>query len=210
MISSAPSHNSVWNRIHRTVMNSLLKLDDWFLRRNSLGKIDGVVICDVGSSTKQTELAFLAATQEAMAFVKWHDIRRYRRICKQFDIIVNALIATPGAYDRTRKCRIDYLKYFTSPDPNWNLRYFACVLVHEATHGVISERGIIYDKERRERIERLCSMEEQRFIQRADPDWAQAHFLPFDAENWKSYWDVTQGDILRRSWQRIIESHKKT
>jgi hypothetical protein len=153
--------------------------------------------------------AFLAATQEAMAFIKRHDVRRYRRVCRQFEMIVNALITTPAIYDSTRKCRIDYAKYFTSPDSNWNLRYYACVLVHEATHGVVSKRGILYDKEHRERIERLCSREEQRFIQRADPQWAEAHFLPFDAKKWEPYWDVAPGENLRRSWERVVEAQKK-
>jgi hypothetical protein len=206
--------NSLWSRLHRTtgkyLLKLVLKLDDWFLRCNRVGDVDGVLVCDVGSPSKEARQEFLSATREAMAFIKLHDLRRHRRICRQFDIIVNALITTPGSYDSTRKCRIDYAKYFKSPDPAWNLRYYACVLVHEATHGVIFGQGISYDKLYRERIEKLCSKEEYRFIKRADPKWAETHFLPFDAAKWELYWDTAPGQNFRRSWQRIIEAQKET
>ena len=108
---------------------------------------------------------------------------------------------TPGAaYDyRTRTCRIDY----EEPEPTWNAElsvgWHAGNLVHEATHGVIAARGIPYEGILRERIERVCVEDQNRFFDRLrQQGFAPAERLrrDFDATEWEFAWTASR-------WRRI-------
>jgi tetratricopeptide (TPR) repeat protein len=82
------------------------------------------------------------------------------------------------------------------------MRRYASILIHEATHGVVSEKGIPYDESHRERIERLCHAEEVRFLKHDHPEIAAAY--PFDLEfysrTWKYHVIMGVWNSLRRIW----------
>jgi tetratricopeptide (TPR) repeat protein len=181
------------------------KIELWLIKKSCLTHIDGIAICDV-SMMQQNSDRFLNLTQQAMALVKSLDARRYRRVCRQLKFIVNVELVSGGNYGRRLKiCRVDYSR-FTSADYLWNVRQYALLLVHEATHGLLDEKGIKYDKERRERVEKLCRLEECRFAQRVEPGFAEAGVRPFNSEWYEKYWDNKYRAAA--AWKRLSEAIK--
>lgn len=183
-------------------------LNEKVLKDTCLGHVGGVAVCDASLAKKSPEL-FFNQTRQAMALIETHDPRRYRRICRHLHYIVNQEIISVGSYERKLKiCHVDYAKFFTSSNEEWNLRSYACLLIHEATHGVLEEKLILYQGDKRERIEGLCHLEEYRFARRLDPEWADTCIGPFQPENWKSYWEGTRRDRLAAWWKRIQENYQ--
>jgi hypothetical protein len=173
-----------------------------------VGHIDGVAICDMNISGHPDD-GFLNLTHEAMELIKSVDPRRHRRVCRRLNYIVNMILISGGDYDHKGKiCNVDYAAHFATAYPEWNVRRYACLLIHEATHGVISAKGILYDKERRQRIEKLCHREEYRFAMRLEPGWAEENIEPFDSERWKLYWEGSFQRKMGVLWNRIRESLK--
>ncbi len=93
----------------------------------------------------------------------------------------------------------------------------ASIIVHEATHARIDDRGIPYDEQRRDRIERLCRRQQQLFMQRAEPefrdafgnsvDWSEVYRFD-DVEPWyEEYWSKSRwkhvGEMLGRAWRKL-------
>ena len=100
--------------------------------------------------------------------LKVKDPRRFRRICRYVKGIVALPIghAEAGYIEPLKVCAVR----FQAPPSEEKLRqyaaWYASILVHEATHGLIHARKIPYDEHYRERIERLCFQEENRFLRR--------------------------------------------
>jgi tetratricopeptide (TPR) repeat protein len=181
------------------------KFELWLIKKSCLGNIEGIAVCD-NSMVQQNRDNFLNLTRQAMALVQSTDSRRYRRVCRRIEFIVNMELISGGNFARKLKiCRVDYSR-LTSADPLWNLRQYAQLLVHEATHGLLFEKGIPYDKKTRERVERLCRLEEYRFARRIEPGWADIGVQPFNPEWYEMYWD----DKARRvaEWKRLWEAIK--
>ena len=133
------------------------------MKMSRLDRIDGVVICDL-TPAQPSKDAFLELTRQAMALIKSLDGRRYRRVCRYLHYIANTVLISRGQYGRILKiCRIDYATHFNSPHPLRNVRDYAGVLIHEATHGLLFAKGIPYNKKTWERVERLCHRESYRF-----------------------------------------------
>jgi tetratricopeptide (TPR) repeat protein len=195
----------VWEFVATAAFEFLSTLELRLITKSCLGHIDGIAVCDF-SLVKQNHDNFLNLTRQAMALVQTRDPRRYRRVCRHLKFIVNRELISGGNFARRHKiCCVDYSK-FTSDDPLWNLRQYAQLLVHEATHGLLSEKGILSDKERRERIERLCRLEEYRFALHFESGYADIAVPPFDSEWYEKYWD---GKARRAAeWKRLWEAIK--
>ncbi len=194
-------YRAFWTLVSGPIHAYYLKL----MKESCLCRIDGVAVCDM-SIEQHLQADFLKLTSEAMALIKSTDARRYRRVCLNLSYIVNSPLITPGNYDhKDRICNVDYAKHFRSEDQQWNLRMFACLLIHEATHGVITTRGILYQNDDRERIERLCHREEYRFALRIDHGYANASIGSFDPNRWKPYWEGSRQDRAAASWKRLRE-----
>jgi hypothetical protein len=179
------------------------------IREKLVGQIDGVEICDLVSTDLQKS-DFLRPTIKAMALIKKFDPIRYRRVCQRIQYIVNRPLISAGNYVRDwRICNVDYNKHYASGQPEWKLRAYACLLVHEATHGLLEDRGIEYNKATRARIEELCCLEEYRFAKRVDEWWADEYRSPkrFDATMWRVPW----GSLAerRRARLRRIEEQRE-
>jgi hypothetical protein len=175
------------------------------VKKSCLDRVDGVAICNM-SIEQDHQDGFLNLTRDAMALIKSLDPRRYRRVCRQFDYVVNVPLISGGDYEHKGKiCNVDYAKFLAVPHPPWRTRSYACLLIHEATHGVLAEKGILYDNKNWQRIERLCHLEEYRFALHFEPGFADDFIGPFDPERWKLYWGPRQ-DRLIASWNRLREA----
>jgi hypothetical protein len=163
--------------------------DLWVVKKSCVGRFDDVAICDL-LATDFPKSAFLGPTVKAMELIKEFDPRRYRRVCRQIRYIVNRPLISAGNYEREKRiCNVDYNKHFAAESPEWRLRVYACLIVHEATHGLLMEKGVDYNNKTWQRVEKLCSLEEYRFAKRVDEWWADEYQSPkrFDPARWKLY-----------------------
>lgn len=147
------------------------------LRFSCVGKVDGIVIYDLATPDVSNS-TFLRPTTDALKLIREVDPRRYRRVVRHIKRIVNRPLISLGTFEReSSACNVDYNKQFTKSTP-WNSYRFACLLVHEATHGCLIAKGLPYNDKTWEHIERLCSLEEYRFIRRFDGGWADIYRNP--------------------------------
>lgn len=111
---------------------------------------------------------FVLFTKNALDLIKHVDPRRYRRIVREVRYIANSYIMTGGYYLRDlRRISVNFPLYkMDKSDPRYDLHLaiYACMLIHEATHGDLLSRGIPYNDKTWERCERLCFQEEKRFM----------------------------------------------
>lgn len=86
--------------------------------------------------------------------------------------------------------------------------YYAALMVHEATHGMLLARGFDYTERSRAQTERICIAEENRFLARlcgvrADlPDSLQ---IEFDAAVWDESWNMSRAEEVKRLFKRVFE-----
>jgi hypothetical protein len=164
---------------------------------------EGIVITGLLLSPEM-KAVFEARTREALEIIKTRDPRRFRRIQREVWRIVS-MSDSLGSYNRAwRQCNVDF-HAFDFSTPEQALHRYCCLLVHEATHGHFDTKYISYKAERRERIERLCVKEEERFARRAFPDTWQQCFRPFDVTDWNFSWHATRLEKRARRWRRLKE-----
>jgi hypothetical protein len=164
-------------------------------------RIEGIPLIDYDLYTPYFRQTFALALQ----IIKIKDPRRFRRVCQY----IKGIVAIPlghiqAGYDQNLQvCAVRF-----QPPPskeklsNW-AAWYAPILVHEATHGLVHARGIPYDEEHRERIERLCYKEENRFLRRLGltPDSLakMQQIKTFDSEGYRKLWTSS-------FWQRWRQS----
>ena len=131
------------------------------------------------------------------------DPRRFVRVRRHIRWIVKHIAFDRGGgaeyIAQTRACNIEFREPDSDSDYPYWIAWYASVLVHEATHGVINSRGIPYSPEMRVRIERLCVTEQNRFLRvlaRSDPETAAHLHREFDESRWYSSWHATFGQRL--------------
>ena len=176
-----------------------------------MARFEGIILADLHTPSTQTQ-HFRDILLEALRLLKATDPRRFERVRTHLAWIVHQTLERRGMAEyrhRNRSCAIDFLE----PSPDYDREYFVgwygCVLVHEATHGQIRSRGILYTPELRSRIERLCVQEEQRFVTRltfTHPDLAERLYHEFDASQWDRAWKDTPREIFVTRLKRIFRA----
>ena len=179
------------------------------LRRSTVANFDGVRLTNFEKDKKKAE-AFREILLASLHLLKTTDPRHFRRVQKRLDWVLCTTLEKRGLakYNHQfRCCEIDLLTPSAAYDREWLIGWYACVLVHEATHGVIRSRNILYTPALRIRIERLCAREEQRFVvrlSRTDPGLATRLHRKFDASEWNWYWNTSRGENLRAQMRRTF------
>jgi hypothetical protein len=143
----------------------------------------------------------------ALEILKKKDARRFQRVCRYIKGIVALPIGHPeaGYLEYLSVCAVRF-RQPSSKDkvPNY-AAWYASILVHEATHGRVHARGIPYDEPYRERIERLCYKEEDRFLKRLGlrPEslarWEK--LKTFNSETYRRHWTSS-------FWQRWRQTRR--
>ena len=173
-------------------------------------QIDGVVICDL-TPAQPSKDAFLELTRQAMALIQSLDSRRYHRVCRCLRYIANTGLLSKGQFGRVLKiCRVDYDKNFNSQYRQKSIHEYACLLIHEATHGFLFEKGIPYDKDTRERVERLCHLESYRFALHFEAGYADLYLGPYDPKWHKRIWGMSPPVRRAAVWKRLQEALKSS
>ena len=181
----------------------------WIYRTSEVARFDGIILADVGNRRAQTP-HFLEILLAALRLLKDADSQRFARVRRRISWIVNCTLGVQGAAEyqhAARACAIDFQEPTPVFDPEFLVGWYACTLVHEATHGEIRSRGVLYTVKLRSRIERLCVEEEQRFILSLTitrPELASRLYREFDAAEWKQFWAATAGEKFRAQLRRIL------
>lgn len=144
-------------------------LNHWILKKKIKGSYAGILLVDMISGPQISD-EFIRHTTQALQLIERVDPRRFYYIQRELCYIINEPLLSGGAYCRIgRSCSIDFLRYrqyleHTAPEYEWYLARYASVIVHEATHGRIHRFGIPYNRRTWERVERLCHLEQKRFV----------------------------------------------
>jgi hypothetical protein len=175
---------------------------EWLCRRCQVGECAGVLLVEFWHCEE-----FAGTIVEAMKLVERTDPRRFDRVKQRIKWIVNKRLFRAGAIygHATRTCFIDFHRV-CDWDSQWAVGWCALLLVHEATHGLIHDRGVPYTRRLRSRVERLCVKEEQRFVARlakSQPETAGWLKCEFNEAGWAPSWNATRVEKLAWLWAQI-------
>jgi len=186
--------------------------EQWFLRTRNVGAIEGVVLIDYYKNT----LHFRETFASALEGLRHTDPRRYERVRLYIRYIMNFPIGYSGAG------YIQHLKAFATsfqPPPSEaavrkSAIWYASMLVHEATHGLLHARNIPFNSRSRERVEQLCSKEEHRFLDRAGltpESLAKIKSLrSYHPELYRKRWSSSPWRLFRESFRYTKQEKAKT
>jgi hypothetical protein len=87
--------------------------------------------------------------------------------------------------------------------------FFAGIIVHESTHGLLHTKGVGSDKARRVQVERICTAEENRFYKRAEyyfPEYEGTLVHDYDPGNWEYSWNTPKHKRFIHEISRIVKN----
>jgi hypothetical protein len=177
----------------------------WSIRGSEKARFDGIGLADVRGHGS----LFSQVIQSSLRPIQQQDARRYARVKRHISWIVNQITNALGAqYQpriRTIFLQFDELRELQS---DVVIAFYACIIIHEATHGEIESRGIEWSADNRLRIERLCTLEQNRFaakLSAREPERYPATLSHFsdDQRLWASEWKKGRGEkaisLIKRS-----------
>jgi hypothetical protein len=199
----------------RTLIQKLAKRAGlWLLSASEVARFEGIILADLRDRRNQTP-HFRETLLAALRLLKNTDPCRFARVRKRLSWIVQQTLSPRGGAEyrhAMRACAIDFIEPSPEYDSEYLIGWYACTLVHEATHGAINARGILSTPKLRSRIEYLCVREEQRFVIRltlTQPALADRLYREFDFSEWERSWRMTPAERLRRigcwDWQKTSE-----
>ena len=156
-------------------------LSGWVAHKTIVVTYKGINLCSTSNYHWATD-EFIEKSREALDLIEKMDFRRFGRIQKYITYIKPAICRGTASYVHLSKgCLVDWRKLDFKQHPHASLVQYSALLIHEATHGYVQSRGILYRGKFRLRIEKFCHHEEIRFIKR---------LLPNISESWiNSYYD---------------------
>ncbi len=180
----------------------MMPLVKWFYENTLLQVYEGIKICELvanpSSAEKEQHLDYII---QAIDLIKNHDARRFHRIQKRLQYIVNRICTGRGEYrHELRACIVDLTQFEFEVNEDHYLVQLACTLIHEATHGEIDAHNILYSKRNALRIERICDQEERRFLARIGNDVGNDKF---DGAWWEDYWKSSEWQHKMKLFKRI-------
>ena len=177
------------------------------------GEYGGILLSDL-TMEKERGAEFAQIITEALQLIETHDPRRFQRAQRELSYIANSPIHAGAQYmDYIRCCVVDYGRFasqLNEENKEWYAAKCACIIVHEATHGVLHSRHIPYSKATWKRSERLCRREEKLFSMRLRSDAFDFTSLvsAFNPEDWTRsrprwpwQWAVETVRQARRLWR---------
>lgn len=180
-------------------------------RKNEIGQFDGIMLVDPDYYTPY----FTKVISGALQLIKDTDARRFQRVQQYVRSIVNCTQPMGGGsyFYLTKTCEFEFREPRSEHDVPFYTAWYACALVHEATHGRLHSRGIEYSPENRTRVEKLCVLEEQRLANhlKVTPEvsaWLQQQ-LTFDPRRWERHWKITRWKRLLLTIRRIRKRDRR-
>ena len=115
------------------------KFSDWGLLRaiegTEVSRIDGIVLFDL----RKRGDSFRPTIENALRIIRQHDPRRYARVVQYISRIVNSIVTCGTLAVYNFSVRTVHLEFRELPRASDDLlaAFYACLLVHESTHGVL-------------------------------------------------------------------------
>ena len=185
----------MFERVHGILRAVTIKC----IRQHEVARFRDIGIADFGWPDR----LFSSTVTEALHLVALHDPRRFKRIEQMIGWVANQATAHGGLaeyHSDLSACFIDFPRLAPVSEDRFRLACVACILVYEATHGLIEHRGIRYSPETRGRIERLCVFEQNRFasrLQAVDPRLCSGLDWDFRESDWEPSWSASPaGSVL--------------
>jgi hypothetical protein len=126
-------------------------------------RVRGIPIVDYDDYTPYLRETFAAA----LDLIERKDPRRFQRVCHCLKGIVALPVNSEAGYvPQLQVCAVRFRPPASKDELPKSAVWYGGILVHEATHGLMESYKIPYDDEHRERIERLCFKEQNRFFRR--------------------------------------------
>jgi hypothetical protein len=194
----------------RLLLWPLIAALEWDNRRNVVDRYGDIMLVEPDPDRRRRDL-FATSVRDALDMIVKVDPRRFRMVRRYLDSIISARLAGHlGEYTPCfRACRVDVerhgLQWGGEARP-WCVARLAATLIHEATHGRISEAGFAYTEETRAMIERLCWTEGRRFAERLcrqRPEFTHSVVSAFHVYYWSRAWHSTW-------WERVRQAHRAT
>lgn len=177
------------------------------IREHEVARYGAISIADFRGAGE----AFRTDIVQALQLVSEHDARRFGRVQRTCRFVVNHPIprGSPATYSNEwNACLMDYDMLRGIEPAEFRQGCIACLLVHEATHGLIERRKIRYVGDNRLRIEQLCMREQNRFAARltaSAPGLYSGLQMDFRDSDWTSRWAqsslVALLSYLRHLWR---------
>jgi hypothetical protein len=165
----------------------------WLYKKSIVGSFHGISLVSLNEGVGD----YVRVITRSLELIRERDPRRFARVQAQTRWLVDRphpCGAGSGAYQhRIKATNIDFEYRPEFGDELFHAAYFARVIVHEATHGVIRDRGISTTPENRIQVERICRAEENRFIvslMLSFPHLPDRLIQPFDPEDWRESWET--------------------
>ena len=204
--SKVGARSGVANVVKKLARRGLL----WLYHKHEVAQFDGISLVDADNDTHWFTRIITAALQ----LIRDNDPRRFRRVRRHIRFVVNCTRPFGGGayFGDTKTCEFEFMVPRSEHDVRYYVAWYACALVHEATHGRLRSRGIGYTPENRTRIEKLCVTEEQRFAKHLNlaPDvfaWLERSHA-FDPRRWERYWKSTSWKKFLLTMRRIRKRHR--
>jgi hypothetical protein len=183
------------------------KVFQGFLRAGQVGEFEGIRLADL----RKRGDAFLPTLLASIQLIRSHDARRFARMKEHIVWISNAVPvndANAEHHPKEQWCVVNYFDAAPETDPRHWAAAWACVLVHESTHGLLAKKGFSYTGDRRSQIERICVAEQNRFarrLQAIDPTVYGNLIEDYDATQWQPLWKKRRLERFRSVWRRQLQ-----
>jgi hypothetical protein len=169
------------------------------------GEFESIRIVDV----RRRSGDFHTTIRASLNLLKDTDPRRFNRVTKNLDWIVNTSLSSPGAeyWHWARACAVNFEESWPGRDVEFSIAFHAGLLVHEATHAYLECRGIRYDEDNRMRIEALCVEEQNRWAAGLDnQELGKMLTQDFDAQDWDFCWNGSKLDHFKAVMRNSIRT----
>ncbi len=116
---------------------------------------------------------FVEKTKSALDFIEDTDPLRFKRVQRYIKAIFHSNRSLASYNHKLNSCSVGFAHFHFEDDASYKIPWYACTLVHEATHGVFHNRKIPYTNQTKEKIEYFCVLEEWKFTQKFNDglDW---------------------------------------
>lgn len=151
---------------------------------------------------------FHATILASLELLKNTDSRRFSRVTKNLDWIVNTSLSTLGAeyWHWARACAINFEESWPDRDVEFSIGFHASLLIHEATHAYLEGLGIQYEESNRARIEELCVKEQNRWAANLEnSDLGESLHQEFDPKNWDFCWNASRSEHIKATFRNVFQ-----
>lgn len=184
-------------------------LGGWLAQKTIVLTYKGINLCET-ANYQWAKDEFIEKSREALDLIEQVDFKRFKRVQKYIIYIKPAIArGTASHLPLSKGCLVDWRKLDFKRYPRASLVLYSAVLIHEATHGYIQSKGIRYRGKIRLRIEKLCHLEEARFVKQAVPNIGESWIKLYDESLYVSQYNESTLKRLQDAFRSMQDSIRR-